>query len=319
MVAPRRVPLPSVSAALRLLVVALIGLLACTLAVGYALKAPWLGLTLVPDATGAVWVTQARGPADGMTTPARLQGVGVPMRRCDGCHTQVEMADIRQDPGMLASAAARQRFYERQSELAELLAQPAVAVYLTLPEGARVAHTVSPSESRPLNSLPMRFWWQLAGGLFALLVGAGVWTLRPKDWAARLVALTGALTLGLVLPAAVYGARELALPAPFFSTLSVASMTVTILCAVALIGSVLCVPGRFRRRSIRLVAYATGTIALTGIALVAAPRAAAPILDGLPALLHVDGLILLLVTYAVTAWVIARGWRGLDRATAPAA
>jgi signal transduction histidine kinase len=64
------------------------------------------------------------------------------------------------------------------------------------------------------------FWLQLLFGAAGLIIGTWVWALRPDDWGPRAYAITGVCFLIFAHAAAIYSARELALPGTLFRTLS---------------------------------------------------------------------------------------------------
>lgn len=214
----------------------LAGFFLCALVLLGALRTPWLGLTLAADG-GEIRIQRTTGPAAQVPAPARLVAVGSP----HGALEPVFGGDLLEDPSMLASYAAQNAFLARQGLLAPLLAGNAVQLQIEDPTGLRT-YVVEPAAARPVASLPVMFWVQLAAGLSGLLIGAWVWVLRPADWGARMFGCTGAMMLGFALPAAWYSTRELALPVETFQALSVINMAGALAFGCALIAIFLCFP-----------------------------------------------------------------------------
>jgi len=219
-----------------LLVVALINLAAWAIVLHHATSQPWLGLSLVTHGE-EVRVESARGPATGIPAGAILltltgvDGGGPISPRAD---------DLLEEPDVFASYGEMDAFFARQAELAALLAGP-VRIDWRNAEGATGVLVATPV-ARPLASLPPVFWFQLFAGAAGCLIACWVWVLRPRDWGARMFAGTGVMFPVFTLPAAVYGTRELALPAPDFFLLSTLNHFGAFLFGAALIGIFLSYP-----------------------------------------------------------------------------
>jgi signal transduction histidine kinase len=131
--------------------------------------------------------------------------------------------DITEEPDMVERYAQLDAFFARQGQIAAILRAPSVTVEWTSAHATAdeppQRTTLQPTE-RPLSSLPLRFWFQLAVASLACLVACWVWSLRPRDWGAAMFGLTGLLLPLSALAAGVYGARELALPQAHFALLS---------------------------------------------------------------------------------------------------
>ena len=206
--------LPSVKL-LSAVVICLASALLCTTLVR---QPPWLGLAFEQTTTGAtlrlvsVDASYAgKGPQSGDSLIAIGAVGGMPMA--------VKPRDLLEEPDFLDTWAEEDAFYVRQSLLTEILRAPQVS--LTLHDKSNTVRTVIVTpRHRPLNSLPLIFWLQLLFGAAGMIIGAWVWALRPADWGPRAYAITGACFLIFAHAAAIYSARELALPGTLFRTLS---------------------------------------------------------------------------------------------------
>lgn len=216
------------------LIAALIYLAACAaLTVGLALQVPWLGLTLRPDRV-AVVVQSGQGPSAGVEAGARLvaltSAAGGEIRR-----VELQAQDLAEEPDMVDDYLTLDAFFERQGRIAALLAAPQVTLELETVQGRRIDLAVTPAE-RSLSSLPLRFWFQMAVAALACLIATWVWVLRPTDRGAAMFGLTGLLLPLSALSAAVYGARELALPQSLFQGLSAVNHGSSALWGAAFVG-----------------------------------------------------------------------------------
>jgi signal transduction histidine kinase len=141
--------------------------------------------------------------------------------------------DLIEEPDFLDSWAAMDGFFARQDRLALLLRAPQAALVTGMPAAERVVHPRR-APQRPIDSLPGTYWFQLAVGVVAALIGAWVWSLRPLDAAARAFGVTGVGVLLSAHAAAVYSSREVALPETLFRSLSAANHLGATLFGVAL-------------------------------------------------------------------------------------
>ena len=179
---------------------------------------PWLGLGFEQTAAGATLrlasvdvVDATKGPQAGDSLIAIGAVGGKPMA--------VEPRDLLEEPDFLDTWAEEDTFYARQAQLNEILQAPAVTLTLLDKSNTRRTVTVTPRQ-RPLHSLPLIFWLQLLFGAAGMIIGMWVWALRPSDWGPRAYAVTGACFLIFAHAAAIYSARELALPGVLFRALS---------------------------------------------------------------------------------------------------
>ncbi len=200
--------------ALRLVVVVALGVVAVGLAASTAANQPVTGHAFVPG--------------DRLNSSAGA--------------TSVRQLDLLPEPGEIDEDEALDRFFARQDRFVALLAGDGLAVR-PASGGERI-----PLEARErgVDDLPALFWIQAAVGLGALLISGWVWSLRPRDLASGLFALSGLSTLAFTLSAAVYSTRELALPADLFLILRAFNTGGSCLFGIAMIALFLVYPVRLR-------------------------------------------------------------------------
>lgn len=168
-------------------------------AVLYMLAQPWMGLRL-----------QVR---DGQFYGSAGQLIAI-----NGIALQNQ--DAVEDPGSIENNADFAAFMAQQDRLHQALLNPTVELTWKSAQGQMLRNTQAVQESRPIASLPVNFWLQCLVGLGCMLVGSWVWTLRPRDAAASLFALSGFCVLLFSLAAACYSSRNLALPQADFQILA---------------------------------------------------------------------------------------------------
>jgi len=179
---------------------------------------PWLGLELTPDpASHRIKVAGVRsgGPAamamDGAgEAPAWLTAVdGIALTDVD----RIEESDF------LPTYRDVDDLFARQDRVMAALRAPPVRLDFEGADGRPFSVMVTPG-ARPASDLPALFWLQLVFGGGAVLIGGWLWSLRPRDPAVRMFALTGLGLLCSAAAAAVYSSRELALDGTVFRVLS---------------------------------------------------------------------------------------------------
>lgn len=212
------------------------GLAVATLTLALALGQPWLGLMLRPAPDGTSIQVQAVAP-DG---PADLSGVTPGLSGAALNGMVLEPGDLIEEPDMLDNFPDFDRFIGRQDQLARALRDPG-GVVLTL-QGAEPA-TLQPASWRPFWSLPAAFWAQLVVGLFGFVAGSLVLGIQRS----RAAAFLWVAGVGLMMSAdaaAVYSARELALPGTMFAMLSALNHLGALLFGAGMVGLFLCYPVR---------------------------------------------------------------------------
>jgi signal transduction histidine kinase len=224
----------------RLSLALLLCLILGALSVALALRGPWLGLQLLGQEDGSITVTQASGPSDAIPVNARLVFLA-------NDQTQLELTakDLIEEPDVFDQYPEMDDFFMRQGELASLLRSPEVTLGWRVESDPKILQTTTlrPVE-RPLHSLPLLFWFQLAVSSAGFLIAAWVWALRPQEWGARLFAITGLSFPVFAMPAAVYSSRELALDGTWFRALSALNHWGSFMFGAALVGIFLCAPQR---------------------------------------------------------------------------
>lgn len=223
----------------RLWLVLIACLLAGVVTVVLALHSPWMGLALQIQEDGSVTVQSARGPATAIPAQAHLLYLEVGQVRIN-----LQKDDLMEEPDVVDDYVAMDAFFQRQSEIFALLQQPAVTLgWQASPEAAPQTTTLSPT-NRPLDSLPLLFWFQLLVSITGCLISAWVWVLRPHEWGVRMFAITGASFPVFAMPAALYSSRELAMDGQWFRALSALNHWGSFMFGAALIGIFLCSPKR---------------------------------------------------------------------------
>lgn len=109
------------------------------------------------------------------------------------------------------------QWYGEQSRLMTMARRGTLR--MTLPNiGRRLSLTARPGG---MSALPGEFWFLIAGGAVAWLIGAWIWALRPRDWGAITYGLGALGFLASTWGAAGFDARDLAAPAGFLWAMTV--------------------------------------------------------------------------------------------------
>jgi two-component system sensor histidine kinase DevS len=177
---------------------------------------PWLGLTLASDAktnTVAVMGVDSAGPV------AAALGGRVPKALIAVDAIKLDAADRIEEPDFLEQYSHVSAVFADQSAIRAALDDPPVALTFTDAAGAVFTVEATPA-NRPLRDLPPLFWLQMVFGAGAALIGAWVWSLRPRDLAVAMFGFTGLGLLFSTASAAVYSSRELAIEGGLFRLLS---------------------------------------------------------------------------------------------------
>ncbi|WP_295856964.1 ATP-binding protein [uncultured Xylophilus sp.] len=189
-------------------------LLLCALATVLALRQPALGIALAADAA-ADRVVVAATDAHGLPAGTAVRAIEAP-----GLAPQpLRAEDLVEEPDFIDRYDDLNAFYRRQDALAQRQATADAALLVERPDGSR-ARVPLPGGLRPAADLPLLFWFQLAVGAAAVLIGAWMLVLRPRDRAVRLFFALGVTLALATTTAAVYSTRELALPAALLRGLS---------------------------------------------------------------------------------------------------
>jgi len=188
-------------------------LAAAALAVALALQMPWLGLRLAAGPGEAVTVAASQAAA--IPAGVRLLSIAAPGQ----APIALQAGDLMEEPDVLETYTLSDAFFARQDRLAAVLSGPAVQLRWQA-EGGSAQDAAAAPQRRPLGSLPLLFWFQVAVCMAGCMIACWIWALRPQDWGARMFGATGLAFPLFALPAAIYSGRELALPGTLFRTLS---------------------------------------------------------------------------------------------------
>lgn len=234
-----------------------------------ALQAPWLGISFAADAPSDSLRITALAPSHpnnsvlspGVRITGLASGQGKPL--------SLPARVVLEDPDVLPSYHELEQFYQHQSALSNAL--NGSALRLLTASGQRIAIV---AEDRPLNTLPLYFWWQVAIGLACFLIGASVWAFRRNMAAAQLLFVSSIGALGFTTLSAIYSSRELALDGDVFRLLLIATHFSTILHTSALLALVWVYPRPLGSPRVPVAIFAAGaltwladTFQLTGSAL----------------------------------------------------
>lgn len=182
-----------------------------------AVSQPWLGIGLdLKD--GSIVVSQVDGR--GALQPQILGQRLVSLAGAQQGPAPLAAIDLIEETDMIGDVAQLKAFYAQQERLFQGLASGEVGLGLSSTGGQQGLVLADVQQSRPIVSLPLKFWTQLLVGFIGLVIGTWVACLRPKDLAAWMVLLTG---IGLALSsgsAALYSTREIALSYDVFTTAS---------------------------------------------------------------------------------------------------
>jgi two-component system, NarL family, sensor histidine kinase DevS len=190
------------------------------------------------------------------------------------------------------SAADNADAYDRRSQLARLAAGGNVE--LSLPGARRHSISLTPRPREPWE-LGFDFWALLFSGAGGFMVGAWVWALRPRDWGARMFALSGIGLMVSALSAAVFQTGGPAVDGTLLWSMFALNLAGSQFCGAALIAQGLCYPRMVVRPGYLLV------IPLAVIPLVVA------VLAGWVALQMID--VAMLVEFAVLILLLGMQWR----------
>lgn len=222
--------------AARLISAALLFVITALAALWLATSQPWLGLLLKGGDDGLVVLREVQRDDLAATFQAgtRVTAIG---------DIALRAQDLIEEPDTLPSYAAVNAFRARQTELAQLLRQPRVAISVSFEDGTGGVLEVAPFAGRPAWSLPFEFWLQLLVGGAGMVLGGWVWALK-RDLASRFLALTGLGLMVSAVSASVYSTRELALPAADLVMLTAGNYVGTNIFGLALVSLLLVYPQR---------------------------------------------------------------------------
>ena len=147
-----------------------------------------------------------------------------------------EDEDFIEEPDMLPSYTASNRFFNRQGLMTALLSEGGFGVVYARPgEADTVSKTILTVEPRTPADLDPDFWLQIGAAFCILLVAAFLVTLRSGNGPAAAFSVSGLGAAGAALAAAVYSTRDLALPPDLFHILSLLNQSSTFLFGIGAI------------------------------------------------------------------------------------
>lgn len=158
-----------------------------------------------------------------------------------------EDQDFVEDPDMLPSYAASDRFYERQGTIRRLLDQDNVLVAKSADSGFSGSLDLIEAPvvaKRGIASLPLPFWIQIAMGLVVILVAAVFLALRPRSPAVLAFALAGVGITGAAYTAAIYSTRQFGMDPDLMAGLSMLNHVFTASFGVGMIALFTAYPAR---------------------------------------------------------------------------
>ncbi|MDT0683158.1 hypothetical protein RM543_10710 [Roseicyclus sp. F158] len=241
-----------------------------------------------------IWTALARTESD-LPPDARLLSAG---------GIEIGAGDLIEEPDTLPSWGERAAFFARQDRLFEALRTPGTDLRYETASG-EVATAPNAPVARMASHLPAAFWFQIGVGIFAVLIGAWVLALRPRDWGARMFAATGLFVPVFAWSAAIYSTRPIAMDGTIFRWLSSINHVGAMSFGIALVGLFMMYPRPLwhpRWLLVPLLAY--------GALIVADMLWLAPALwSSLAVLSQMIGAIVL----GVLQWIRSRG-EPLDRA-----
>ncbi len=168
---------------------------------------PWLGLTLQAedDLPGALITNVYPNSPSTLILSAndRISAI----RSVSGEPLAIRGSDLVEDPDVFPTFDSFHRFLTRQAVFASILLEP-VTIF-ALEDGREVR--LQPAASRPIGSLPARFWFLNAIGIISCLLGAGIISVRLDVRAAQVYAIAGVGLMVSTMAVAVISSRELAL------------------------------------------------------------------------------------------------------------
>ncbi len=178
----------------------------------YTIHQPWLGLSFVESDLNGLMVTNV--DPDGPS--ATIIAAGDILQSIRGVRSSWLSLDkelLIEDPDMLSSFSEWRKLLRREQALYQAMQAP--VVYIQLDDGRRVR--VQPAGMRPRSSLSFSYFALSLVALLALMLGAGIYSVRMDSLPARLLLVSGVGLAIAASSAAVYTSRELAInPAQFY-------------------------------------------------------------------------------------------------------
>lgn len=189
-----------------LLLAGLLGAMLIGVSLFYSIHQPWLGLSFIASDVKGLMVADV--DPDGPS--ATIIASGDTLQSIRGVRSSWVSLDkelLIEDPDMLPGFSDWKGLMEREQALYQTMLSP--VVHIQLDDGIQVR--VQPGERRPLSSLSFSFLALNMFAFLALMIGAGICSVRMDSLPAKLLLFSG---LGFAIAAsaaAVYTSRELAI------------------------------------------------------------------------------------------------------------
>ena len=214
-----------------------------------------------------------------------------------------EERDFVEDPDMLPSYAASDRFYERQGVIRHLLEGGEVLLAKSADGGFAGSLDLRPASvvtARGLASLPATFWLQVAMGMVVVFVAAVFLALRPRSFAVLSFAFAGLGITGAAYTAAIYSSRQFGMDPDLMRLLSSLNHVFTVSFGIGMIALFSVYPARIAgpmRIALPAAILGYGSLAVHGLRLL--PHDVV-MLQNVVALLLVAILVLVYLQYRAT-------------------
>lgn len=127
----------------------------------------------------------------------------------------IKAGDLDNDPDMTLDFDGLTSYYARLNVLDSILHEEIVTLAWSDEQGARHETVIQP-QNRLLSALSPEFWVVLLVGDLCLVISVWVYALKPRDWGARMFALSGLMLMVSAYPTAIIYSRELAVGGELF-------------------------------------------------------------------------------------------------------
>ena len=192
----------------------LLTLIVLAFSVSNALSLPWTGISWSAHPDGGLSIQQV----DPRSPNAGTLSVGTRISAFQAGEQQIDADAVLliEEPDVLPLYAE----YNQLMDHSRLLAAAAGNANLSLITDSGDLLPLA-TDTRPLHSLPLLFWLQVAFGMIGAMTGAIVWSVRLRSLPAVLYFMTGIGYLIFAPAAAVYSTRELLIDGDLFRTFSI--------------------------------------------------------------------------------------------------
>jgi len=189
-----------------MVLIAMLGAALTGVSLFYSIHQPWLGLSFIESDVKGLMVADV--DPDGPS--ATIIASGDALQSIRGVRSPWMSLDknlLIEDPDILSLFSERRKLQKREQALYQAMRDP--VVHIRLGDGREVR--IQPGEIRPLSTLSFSFLVLNMIAFFALMIGAGVCSVRMDSLPARLLLFSGAGFTIAASSAAVYIYRELAI------------------------------------------------------------------------------------------------------------